>query len=115
ICSLPGADSAGCGYFLATHVYAAASGPDGFPVSLTATDDDGGIGQASATAHVASVAPVATSFTVEGEEDVSLEINLAANVIGGGTPDEELSFSITEDPANGALSGEGGSRTYTPD
>jgi hypothetical protein len=104
-----------CGYFTLSHVYSAPSGPDGFEVAVTAVDDDGGVGTASATARVANAAPVVTDFTVQANEDIPVDIDLGANVIDYGTADADLSYTVTGDPVNGVLTGTGPVRTYTPE
>lgn len=114
-CGIFTVGTSGCGYFSVSHLYAAPSTGDGYVIGLTATDDDGGIGTASATAIVRSLGPVARDASVETDEDEPLEIDLADHVDGNGAAAEDLTYSIVTEPTLGALTGSGATWTYTPD
>lgn len=107
--------TAACGYYRISHTYSAPSGPDGYAISLTATDDDGGVGTASAVARIANAAPVTTDAVLETDEDTPLEIDLSDYVSDPGSAEGELTFEVTGAPEHGTLTGGGALWTYAPD
>lgn len=106
--------TAACGHYRISHTYAAPAGPDGYAISLTATDDDGGVGTATATARIANAAPVTTDAVLETDEDTPLEIDLGEYVSDPGSAEDELTFEVTGEPEHGTLTGTGALLTYTP-
>ncbi|HDL20519.1 MAG TPA: tandem-95 repeat protein [Nitrospirae bacterium] len=90
-----------------THLYA----DDGvYTVALTVTDDDGGSETDTLTITVNNVAPMADNKSVTLDEDATIEVVLTASDPG----DDELSFIVVDNPANGSLSGFLPNVTYTP-
>jgi hypothetical protein len=86
------------------------SGPD----SLTYTVSDGAVTSnvATVTINVSNVQqpPTASDASVTTDEDTAASITLA-----GADPDgDALTFRVTQQPTNGALSGTGANLTYTP-
>ena len=82
--------------------------------SFTFTVSDGVAASTEATVSIdvsaVNDAPVATSQNVSTDEDMVLAISLAGNDVDN----DPLTFALTGAPANGALTGDAPSLTYTP-
>ena len=91
------------------------NGPDSF----TYTASDGLVPSAPATVSITvdpvNDAPLATDSSVSVAEDGSVAVDLAALVSDLETADGDLTYEIVSGPADGDLTGSGGSRTYSPD
>ncbi len=91
--------------------------PSGFSgearIDYTISDNDGGTDSAVLRVTVTAVndAPVARDQTVSSDEDTPVAITLTATDDDG----DRLTYSITELPSNGRLSGSPPNVTYTPD
>ena len=83
--------------------------------SFTYVASDGSLQSSVATVSIAIASvnepPVANDQQLQASEDVSLPLQLDATDPDGDT----LSFSITQPPAHGTLSGSGASLVYVPD
>ena len=91
------------------------NGPDSF----TYWTFDGLAFSASATVSITvdpvNDAPLASPTSVSVDEDGSVGVDLAALVSDVETADGDLTFEIVSGPADGDLTGSGGSRSYSPD
>jgi len=84
--------------------------------SLTFTVNDGTVTSAAATISISvteapNIAPVATPQTVATLQNTDLQITLT----GVDANEDSLSFAITNNPANGTLTGVAPNLTYSPD
>ncbi|MEJ8566784.1 Ig-like domain-containing protein [Elongatibacter sediminis] len=83
--------------------------------SFTFRTNDGLVNSTNATVtiEVANVndPPNAIGQSVSGDEDTPIPMTLSGTDADG----DSLTFSITQQPANGSLSGSGPNRTYSPD
>ena len=69
----------------------------------------------SITVNPVNDAPLASPTSVSVDEDDSVLVDLAALVSDVETADGDLTYEIVSGPADGDLTGSGGSRTYSPD
>jgi VCBS repeat-containing protein len=81
-----------------------------FTIGLQVTDDDGGVGTATATVTVSNVAPFATDQTVTTNEDTPVGVTLTASDPGS----DSLTYSVVSGPTSGTLSGAAQNRIYIP-
>ena len=67
----------------------------------------------SITVNPVNDAPLASPTSVSVDEDDSVLVDLAALVSDVETADGDLTYEIVSGPADGDLTGSGGSRTYS--
>ncbi|MHC5112213.1 MAG: PKD domain-containing protein, partial [Planctomycetota bacterium] len=81
-----------------------------YVVTLTVTDNHGGVGVDNLTVEVFNVPPIADNQALTTEEDIPLAILLTGTDPGS----DELTFELTSDTNNGSLTGTPPNLTYTP-
>ncbi len=86
-------------------------GPDSF--NYTVSDGKGGTSTGTVNITVTAVndKPTAENQSVTTDEDNAKEITLTGNDVDG----DSLTYEIVSGPQNGELTGDGATRTYTPD
>lgn len=86
-----------------------------YVVSLTVTDDDGGVGTATATVAVTNVAPSAAVGNAPASSPEGAAVVVTAEVEDPGTADTHtIAWSVTKN-GDAYASGSGASFTFTPD
>ena len=87
------------------------NGPDDFSFRASDGANESNVATVSITVNPVNDPPVASPNTAMLAEDSFALVPLPATDVDG----DSLTYSIVDQPAHGALSGSGASRTYTPD
>src|SRR4029077_9938025 len=87
------------------------NGPDTFSFSASDGANESNVATVSITVNPVNDPPVASPNSAVLAEDSFALVPLPATDVDG----DPLTYSIVDQPAHGALSGSGASRTYTPD
>ena len=91
------------------------NGPDSFTYKAGDGFSDSAAATVSITVDPVNDAPLASGTSVSVDEDDSVAVGLAALVSDVETAGGDLVYEIVSGPADGDLTGSGGSRSYSPD
>jgi VCBS repeat-containing protein len=91
------------------------NGTDSFTYQANDGALDSNIVTVTITVQPINDAPVVTGDSTTMGEDSPVEIGFGAASSDVETSDENLTYTVVDGPAHGALTGTGGGRTYTPD
>jgi len=105
-------------FFSVSHLYTQPSGPQGFPLTVSATDDDGGVSPSATRAidvkPAPNAQPIATDVSLQVNEDENLTIGITNSITDDLLSGSEFTPEVIVAPLRGALTPTQGGWRYRP-